>query len=100
MHMKIWEKCSSQLAIRAYPCPLKAAYAVFKKDGGKLLSSLPRNDSAGKQHLHTVQLPASPEPYHSRTSPVVVMTHFHSAQLGRKTVKDGGIGPLRRMGNG
>jgi hypothetical protein len=98
--MKIWEKCSSRLAIRAGPCPLKTAFVVFKKDGGKLLLSLPRDDSTRKQHLHAAQSPASPEPYHSRTNPVDVVTRFRSAQLGLTTVKDGGLGPLRRMGNG
>jgi hypothetical protein len=98
--MKIWEKCSSRLAIRAGPCPLKTAFVVFKKDGGKLLLSLPRDDSTRKQHLHAAQSPASPEPYHSRTNPVDVVTRFRYAQLGLTTVKDGGLGPLRRMGNG
>lgn len=98
--MKIWEKCSSRLAIRAVPCPPKTAYAVFKKDGGKLLLSLPRDDSTRKQHLHAARSPASPETYHLRTNQFGAVTLFRSAQLGLTTVKDGGLGPLRRMGNG
>jgi hypothetical protein len=88
-----------RLAIRAFPCPLKTSYAVFKKDGGKLLS-LPRIDSTAKHHPHTAQLPASPETYHLRTNQFGAVSLFRSAQLGLTTVKDSGLGPLRRMGNG
>jgi len=98
--MKICEKCSSRLAIRTFPFPLKTAYAVFKKDGGKLLLPLPRDDSTRKQHLHAARLPASPEPCHSRTNPVGAVTRFRSAQLCRITVKSDGLGLVRRMGNG
>ena len=98
--MKIWETSSRHLAIRALPCLLKTAHVASNKDGGKLLLSLPLIHSIGKQHLHAAQSPASPEPYHSRTNQFGAVSLFRSAQLGLTTLKVGGLGPLRRMGNG